>query len=183
MIKRNNSLHLLHFVSDLHMDHSSGPTMPFDVRLLAAGTYRPGSGCCTSCMRSRRPLCVRTPLRPRPPWRDELSSGPRTRRTAPAAERSGDKHTNAGWVTPSSQPTDGGGPVGLERCTYDDVLFGHSGMQVVHSYFRPLQRTDNRLERYIGLFLITPDTDTSFTPVVLKRRPWSISAICGALAQ
>lgn len=67
-------------------NRAQSPFCHFDVRVLATGTYRPGSGCCTSCTRSRRPLCVQTPLRPRPPSRDEPASRPRTRRTAPAAK-------------------------------------------------------------------------------------------------
>lgn len=75
-------------------NRAQSPFCHFDVRVLATGTYRPGSGCCTSCTRLRRPLCVQTPLRPRPPSRDELASRPRTRRTAPAAKRTTDKHTH-----------------------------------------------------------------------------------------
>lgn len=44
-----------------------------------------------------------------------------------------------------------GGLVGSARCTYDYVLFGDSGVQVVHRYFRPLQRTDDRLGRHKAL--------------------------------
>lgn len=81
---------------------AQSPVCHFNSRTLAAGTYRPGSGCCTSCTRSRRPLCVRTPLRPRPPSPGELASRPRIRRTAPAGhtgtgdrdrERDRDTHT------------------------------------------------------------------------------------------
>lgn len=54
------------------------------VRVLANGTHRPGSGCCTSCMHSQHPLCEQTPLRPHPPWPGELASRHRTHRTAPA---------------------------------------------------------------------------------------------------
>lgn len=84
--KRTNfSLHsTLSLTCTWNRAHS--PFCHFDVCVLATGTYRPGSGCCTSCTRSRRPLCVQTPLRPRPPSRDEPASRPRTRRTAPAAK-------------------------------------------------------------------------------------------------
>lgn len=58
-----------------------------DACILATGTHRPGSGCCTFCTRSRRPLYVQTPLRPRPPSPAALVSGRRTRRTVPV-----DKH-------------------------------------------------------------------------------------------
>lgn len=73
-------------VTDLHVKQKPEPKNPeshFDVCVLATGTHRPGSGCCTSCMRSRRPLYVQTPLQPHPPSPDELASRLRTRRTVP----------------------------------------------------------------------------------------------------
>lgn len=46
-------------------------------------THHPGSGCCTSYMRWRHPLCGQTPLQRRPPSPGALASRRRTRRTAP----------------------------------------------------------------------------------------------------
>lgn len=57
------------------------------------------------------------------------------------------QHRSAESIT----KTKGAGLVGSARCTYDYVLFGDSGVQVVHRYFRPLQRTDNRLGRHKAL--------------------------------
>lgn len=90
--KYNKELVSFHFVIDLHIEQNTEPSKSLDVCVLATGTYRPGSGCCTSCMRSRRPLCVQTPLQPHPPSLDELASRPHTHRIVPACKWM--KHTN-----------------------------------------------------------------------------------------
>lgn len=88
-------------VIDLHVKQKPKPKIKpretFDVGVLATGTHHPGSGCCTSCMRSRRPLYVQTPLQPHPPSPDGPASRRHTRRRVP--EDTLGENANARWMS------------------------------------------------------------------------------------
>lgn len=88
-------------VIDLHVKQKPKPKIKpretFDGGVLALGTHHPGSGCCTSCMRSRRPLYVQTPLQPHPPSPDGPASRLHTRRRVPVDKSV--ENTNRRWMS------------------------------------------------------------------------------------
>lgn len=142
-------------VIDLHVKLTPQPQIKpretFDAAVLATGTHHPGSGCCTSCTRSRRPLYVRTPLQPRQPSPDGPASRLHTRRRAPVDESVENTNTqrmsHRGTEALGCVPNITEGYCDLCGFTHNYVFLCDSGMQVVHRYFCPLQWAESRLER------------------------------------